>query len=317
MMTKNKMTQQALPTNFSLFSMHTYRQIVTGFALAFAIAPVAAAPLSVIDDSGAQVELKKPAQRVVALAPHVTELLFAAGGGPAIVGVVAYSDFPAAAKSIPQVGDNRQLDMERLIAMKPDLLVVWHHGNSEHQITALRKLGVPMFFSEPKKLDEIPASVEKLGILLGTQPKAQQVASEMRNQLQHLRKTYANRPKVRLFYQVWDKPLYTLNGKHIVSDAMQVCGGENIFASLAITAPNVSIEAVLQENPEVIISGGRVAQPDEGVGMWTGYKSLLATQRGNLLPINADLLSRSGPRMVQGTAMLCELLDKVRNKRPK
>lgn len=312
------MKNNPLPANLS---MTTYCKFIACLAFVLAIvstsALVSAAPLSVRDDSGALVELKKPAQRVISLAPHVTELLFAAGGGAKIVGVVAYSDFPLAAKAIPQVGDNRQFDMERLMALKPDLLVVWQHGNSEQQITALRKLGVPMFYSEPKKLDDIAASVEKLGVLLGTQQEAQQVAGEMRKQLQSLRNKYANRPKVRLFYQVWDKPLYTLNGKHIVSDAMQVCGGENVFAPLAITAPNVSIEAVLQENPEVVISGEKNNHAGDGLSMWAGYKSLLATQRGNLLPINGDLLSRSGPRLLQGTAMLCDLLDIARSKRNK
>ncbi len=303
--------------NLSKQQMNKIEFCATLLAAMLAISPPSFANISVRDDSGALVTVKTPAQRVISLAPHVTELLFAAGGGKHIVGVVAYSDFPAAAKTIPQVGDNRQWDMERIIAMRPDLLVVWQHGNSEQQIEALRKLGVPMFYSEPKKLSDLADSVEKLGQLMGTSQEAQAQASAMRSQLQNLRQQYATRAPVRLFYQVWDKPLYTLNGKHIVSDAMHICGGENVFAALAITAPNVSIEAVLKENPEVIISGEKNNQAGDGLAMWHGYKSLLATQRGNLLPINGDLLSRSGPRMLQGSKMLCELLDVARQKRVK
>ncbi len=292
------------------------KTLLASVLLASCLTHYAHAEISVRDDSGAMVSLKQPAQRVISLAPHVTELLFAAGGGKQVVGVVAYSDFPAAAKAIAQVGDNRQWDMERIIALKPDLLVVWQHGNSEQQIAALRKLGVPLFHSEPKKLDQIADSVAKLGRLLGTDQIAEQQAKTMRSQLQELRQQYSKRAPVRLFYQVWDKPLYTLNGKQIVSDAMQVCGAENVFAALPITAPNVSIEAVLKENPEVIISGEKNNQAGDGLAMWQAYASLLATKRGNLLPINGDLLSRSGPRMLEGTKMLCELLDKVRQKRP-
>ena len=275
----------------------------------------AQAELSVVDDSGKTVSLKTPAKRVISLAPHVTEMIFAAGGGKQLVGVVSYSDFPEEAKKIQNVGDNRQWDMERIIALKPDLLVVWQHGNSERQIDGLRKLGVPLFYSEPKKLDDIAESVQKLGVLMGTEVVAQASAKKYHEQLDQLRARYAQRPVVRMFYQVWDKPLFTLNGKHIVSDAMKLCGGENIFAPLPITAPNVSVEAVIKENPEAIFSGDRSNQSGAGLGLWKNYTSILAVQRGNLFSLDGDLLSRSGPRMIAGAALICEKLDQVRQKR--
>lgn len=279
------------------------------------LAGPAIAAISVQDDAGKTVTLQKPVQRVVTLAPHVTELVFAAGGGARIVGTVSYSDFPAAAKSIPQVGDNRQIDMERVIALKPDLILVWQHGNSERQIEQLRQLGIPLFYSEPRKLDDIAGNILRIGKLLGTDKTAHIATAELRQKLAKLKAQYQNRPPVRTFYQVWDKPLYTLNGQHIVSDALRLCGGENIFADMAVTAPNVSIEAVLQQDPEAIFSGDQQNQASGGVNVWKQYTTMTAVRRGNLFSLDGDLLSRAGPRMIDGAAALCEKLELARQHR--
>ncbi len=272
------------------------------------------AAITVTDDDGKPVTLQKPAQRVVALAPHVTELLFAAGGAEKIVGAVSYSDYPEAAKQVPRVGDNRQVDMERLLAMKPDLLVVWRHGTSERQIDQLRQLGIPIFHSEPKKLDQIADNLEKMGKLLGTEPAANAAAKELRQKLASLRAQYASRPPVRTFYQVWDKPLYTLNGEHIFSDALKACGGQNIFADQKVTAPVVSVEAVLEADPEAVFA---TAEKDYGgVNLWRPYKTFKATRQDNLFTIDGNLLNRAGPRMIAGTAVLCEKLEEARKHRP-
>jgi iron complex transport system substrate-binding protein len=271
------------------------------------------AAISVRDDSGDTVTVPRPAQRIIAIAPHVTELLFAAGGGDRIVGAVSYSDYPEAAKRIPRIGDNRQVDMERVIAMKPDLIVVWRHGNSERQIDALRRLGVPLYHSEPRTLPAIADSLERLGQLMGTESVAQPAAAELRQRLALLARQYTNRPKVRLFYQVWDKPLYTLNGTHIVSDAIRLCGGENIFASMKVTAPVVSVEGVLQQDPEAIF--GSSEKNYGGVNLWRQYPSMRAVRSDNLFTLDGELLNRAGPRMIAGTAALCEKLDVARQRR--
>lgn len=274
-----------------------------------------AAPITVRDDDGNAVTLQKPAQRIISTAPHVTESLFAAGGGDRIVGTVSYSDYPPAAKSIPQVGDNRQIDIERMIALKPDLIVAWQYGNAERQVEQLRQLGIPLFYSEPRRLDDIAGSVQRIGRLLGTDQAAQAASSELRRKLAQLKAQYQNRPPVRTFYQVWDKPLYTLNGQHIVSDALRLCGGKNIFAGMAVTAPNVSIEAVLQQDPEAIVSGDQRNQNGGGVNLWRPYSTMTAVRRGNLFSLDGDLLSRSGPRMIDGAAALCEKLELARQHR--
>jgi len=278
-----------------------------------AMAANASAAITVRDDDGNVVTLQKPAQRVIAMAPHVTELLYAAGGGDKIVGAVTYSDYPEAAKKLPRVGDNRQVDMERIIAMKPDLIVIWMHGSSERQIETLRQLNIPMFHSEPKKLDGIADNILRLGQLLGTESVAQPAAAEIRERFAALAKQYSNRPPVRLFYQVWDKPLYTLNGVSIVSDAMRLCGGVNIFADLKVTAPVVSIEAVLQADPEAIF--GTSEKNYGGVSLWRPYTTMKAVRNDNLFTLDGELLNRAGPRMVPGTAALCEKLELARQHR--
>ena len=270
-------------------------------------------PITVRDDDGNPVTLAKPAQRIIALAPHVTELLFAAGGGERIVGAVSYSDFPEAAKKIPPIGDNRQIDMERVIAMKPDLIVVWMHGSSERQIDTLRQLGIPMFHSEPRKLEDIADSVRRLGQLMGTEAVAQPAAAALQQKLAALRAQYAKRPPVRVFYQVWDKPLYTLNGAHIVSDAIRLCGGENIFASMTVTAPVVTVEGVLQEDPEAVF--GTAEKDYGGINMWRQYPTMKAVRNDNLFTLDGNLLNRAGPRMIDGAAVLCQKIDLARQHR--
>ena len=275
----------------------------------------AQAAITVTDDDGQTVTLQQPARRIVSLAPHVTEMLFSAGGGDRIVGAVKYSDYPPAARDIPRVGDNRLVDIERLLALKPDLLVVWRHNASSRQMDQLRKLGIPLYYSEPHKLEDIPEAILKMGQLMGTTQQAQHTASQLRVQLDSLTARYRNRSPVRVFYQVWAKPLYTLNERHILSDAIRICGGENIFAKLTLVAPSLNPEAVLQENPEVIVSGDRSDQTTSGVEFWKQYPSMLAVRRGNLFALDADLVNRSGPRILAGAAQLCEKLDQARTRR--
>jgi iron complex transport system substrate-binding protein len=275
----------------------------------------ATAEISVRDDAGLTVTLAKPAERVISMAPHVTELLFAAGGGDRVVGAVNYSDYPEEAKHIPRIGSNRDVDIERVMSLQPDLIVAWMHNSSERQIEMVRKLGIPVFQSDPQTLEGISESVRRLGRLMGTGQVAEPAAAHLRQQLKELRTRYAGRPIVRTFYQVWDKPLYTLSGKHIVSDALRLCGAENIFDKLAVTAPIVSIEGVLREDPEAIF--GTAEKNYGGVNLWKPYRTLSAVRNGNLFTVDGNLLNRAGPRMISGAAVLCEKLELARQHRKK
>ena len=289
------------------------KQTILAILVAGSLVGAAQAAVTVRDDAGQAVTVSKPALRVISMAPHVTELLFAAGGGSRVVGAVNYSDYPEAAKSIPRIGSNREIDIERVIALKPDLIVAWMHNSSERQIDLVRKLGVPVFQSDPQSLDSIPESVLRLGRLMGTDAAANTTATQLRKQLAGLRAQYAKRPPVRTFYQVWDKPLYTLSGKSILTDAMRLCGGVNIFDDLNVVAPIVTIESVLQANPEAIIATAE--KNYGGVELWKQYGSVQAVRNKNLFTLDGNLLNRAGPRMIEGTAAMCEVLEQARKHR--
>ncbi|QOY95756.1 cobalamin-binding protein [Massilia sp. UMI-21] len=284
-------------------------------AAALVLAAGARAAVTVVDDAGRRVTLQQPARRVISMAPHATELLFAAGGGKQVVGAMNYSDYPEAAKKLPLVGSNSVIDMERVLALKPDLIVVWHSGNTARQIAQLASLGVPVFHSEPRTLGQVADNVERLGQLLGTQQAAAGVAAGLRARLAALGARYGKRSPVTVFYQIWDQPLYTLNDAQIASDAIRVCGGRNVFGALKVVAPEVSIEAVLAADPEAILAGQRTDPANPGVRLWEPYRSMTAVKRGNLLSVDGELLTRPGPRAIEGAAALCEALEGVRQRR--
>lgn len=276
------------------------------------------AAISVIDDSGAPVTLKHPAQRIVSLAPHATELLYAAGGGARVVGAVTYSDYPPPARQIPRVGDSTALDLERIAALKPDLLVVWLHGNAQRQIDKLRQLGIPMFYSEPRRLTDIPGEIERLGQLLGTSAVAARAALQFRSRYDALQRTYAGQAPVSVFFQVWQNPLMTINGSQMVSDVIRLCGGRNVFADLGALVPTVSTEAVLAANPQAMftatVGATPATRPLADLAMWRRWPQLSAVAHHNLFSIDGDLIDRPGPRVLQGAQIMCRDLDRARQR---
>ncbi|WP_306391178.1 cobalamin-binding protein [Telluria beijingensis] len=291
-------------------------KVLLGAVLAVLCANASAA-IAVVDDAGRTVTLARPAQRVIALAPHVTELLYAAGGGARLVGAVDYSDYPEAAKKLPQVGSYNKIDFERVLALKPDLVVVWHSGNPVRQVEQLERLGIPVYHSEPNRLEQVGVNLLRLGRLLGTEPVARQAAQDYDGRIAALRTRYAGRPTVTVFYQVWDRPLYTLNDDHIASDMVRLCGGRNLFGRLKTIAPEVGVEAVIEADPEVILVGRRDDPKDPGGKMWQAFKGMTAVKRDNLFLIDGDLTNRAGPRTAEGAEQLCAMLEEARGRRPR
>jgi len=284
-------------------------------ALLSALLPAAttaatAAAVSVVDDSGHRITLAAPATRIVSLAPHATELLFAAGAGARVVGVSAYSNFPAEASRLPSVGDAMRADLERIIALKPDLIVGWKSGNNPAQLERLRALGLPVFDSEPRRFDDIASALERLGTLAGSD-EGRIAAARFRDALQQLRERYAARTPVTVFYQIWPSPLMTLNDAHIVSEAIRLCGGINLFGALAPLVPTVSREAVLKANPQAIFVSDEDAR---AFGRWRGYGNLTAVRNDSLFRIDGGVMNRAGPRMLGATALLCDQIDAARRK---
>jgi iron complex transport system substrate-binding protein len=275
------------------------------------------AAVTVTDDSGRELTLPRPARRIISLAPHVTELLFAAGAGRLIVGAVEFSYYPEEAKTIPRVGNNLQLDLERIVGLKPDLIVVWLHGNAQRQLDMLLQLGIPVFYNEPHRLNDIAGSLERLGRLAGTDAVALPAARAFLARASELRARYAGRPPVRVFYEVWDRPLLTINGNQIINDVITLCGGQNVFADLKPLVPPVSIEAVLEADPEVIAAATAEPNMRDNLDNWKVWPRVLAVKRDNLFVIHTDLISRHTPRILEGAQQMCENLDKARAKRPK
>ena len=275
----------------------------------------ATAAISVVDDAGRTVTLTKPAQRIVSLAPHVTELLFAAGAGKSVVGVVRYSDFPAAARQVPVVGDFGALDMETLLSLQPDLIVAWQSGNPAAAMERLLKFNIPVFMSEPRQLEQIATNLERLGVLAGVETTANVASAEFRAQLKQLRANYSGKALVTVFYQIWDRPLITLNREHMISAVLELCSGKNLFAALPVIAPQVSIEAVLAANPDAIIASGSAMSEYHGLGQWARWPSLRAVRNKQVYFVEPDLIQRSTPRILLGAREICEALDRARRYR--
>jgi iron complex transport system substrate-binding protein len=274
-----------------------------------------AAEIRVIDDAGRSVVLSHPAQRIISLAPHMTELLFAAGAGARVVGAVEYSNYPPEARSIARIGDSAQLDLERIVALKPDLVVVWQNGNAQRQLEKLLNLGIPAFYNEPRRLADIARAIEQLGRLAGTEAVAQPAAQAFLARTAALRRRYAGRDPVTLFYQIWDQPLMTVNGEHLISDVIGMCGGRNVFAGMGALTPEISTESVLAADPEAIGGVSAEAGQAQNLDAWKQWPRLTAVARGNLFVIDADIISRNTPRILDGAEQLCEQLAAARARR--
>lgn len=300
------------------------RWLMAALALAgsvgLGVAQPVRASVSVVDDAGERVTLAAPARRVVALSPHAVELAYAAGGGRYLVGAVSYSDYPSAAKALPRVGGYHALDLERIVALKPDLIIVWRHGNNERELERLRALGIALYDSEPHQVDGVATDLIALGTLFGTPREAETAAADYRAKIAALRAQYAGRSPVSVFYQVWSDPLMTLNGTHVISDLIALCGGRNVFAKLAPLVPTVSTEAVVAADPEAIVTASQGATPADapppGFALWRAWPRMTAVARGNLFAVDGDLIDRPGPRLADGAEQLCRDLDIARARRP-
>ena len=277
----------------------------------FIISSVRAA-VSVIDDESNKIVLDKPAQRIISLAPNITESLFAAGAGDKIIGAVSYSDYPAAAKKIPRVGGYPSLDLEKIVSLNPDLVIAWTSGNNKQQVQKIRDFGITVFFSEPRYPDDIAKTIQRFGVLAGTQNIADKAANDFLQHYHSLQKEFSDKKKIKVFYQIWNKPIMTISGQHLISDIIELCGGENVFSDLNTITPRISLESVLASNSEVIVSGGMGKARPEWIEEWKPWKTLPAVKNEQLYFIDPALMQRVGPRILQGADKLCEFLEEAR-----
>ncbi len=289
----------------------TFTKIVLVFCVC--TSQVLFAQVQVIDDFGNEVSLSAPAERIVSLAPHVTESLFAAGAGDKIVATVQFSDFPAAAADIPQIGSSREISLESLVSADPDLVIIWASFNGEELAERIKSLGYTVYLDEPRRLEDIANAISRFGTLAGTGEVAEAAAKDFTMRLNRLRDSYSNLESVKVFYEIWNEPLTTLNGDHLISDIIQMCGGRNVFEAAIPIAPVVSTESVLSADPQLIVVSGMDEERPEWLDEWQDWPGLSAAENGHLRFIPPDLLQRSAPRVIQGAEMMCEYISDVRS----
>ena len=269
------------------------------------------AEIKVVDDSGKDVILNAPAKRIISLAPHTTELLFTAGAEKKLIGVVDYSNYPQAAKKLPSVGSGYLLDIEKILSLEPDLIVGWKSGNQSAQLMQLRNLGLNLYLSEPRSLEDVAENLRSLGLLIGNEKQANKLADDYLSKIEALKYKYKGAKPVRVFYQVWQQPLFTVNSEHIISHVIELCGGVNIFAELKVLSPQIDIESVISRNPEVIVAGAGETRED-WLQNWQNWPSIKAVNDNQLYGIDADLIVRHTTRILQGANLMCEALQKAR-----
>ncbi len=270
-----------------------------------------AQPISVIDDDRRTVTLTQPAQRIISLAPSLTELLYAAGAGAQVIGVSEYSDFPPEASRLPVIGRYDLLNMEAIVALAPDLIVAWRSGNPRSAVQSLIELGLNVYVAEPTTIASIADHIERFATLAGTRPSGMAAAKDFREQLTRLSDTYQGRTSVSVFYQVWNEPLISVGGNELINDIIRLCGGSNIFDDLGL-APKVSEEAVLLRNPQVIIASGMDAARPAWLDDWLRWPQLRAVANDDLYFVPPDLVQRHSLRVLSGTQQTCEHIEKAR-----
>ncbi len=276
-------------------------RITLGLCLLLAM-PVQAATLRLVDDAGQTLEFTQPPQRIISLTPHLTELLFAVGAGSQVVGVDSASDYPQAVQALPRVGGYSRINFERILALKPDLVIVWAGGNRAADIHGLKKMGVPVLHTQATRLDDVARLLRLIGQASGHVESGNAAAQKFSAQLAALEVSTRRQPPINVFYQVWDRPLMTVGGAHWISDALSLCGAHNVFADLRGQSPVVSREAVLQRAPALIVGGSDA--PDLR-RLWLSFASLPAVKNNAFVSVDADLLHRPTPRLLEGVAGLC------------
>lgn len=259
---------------------------------------------------GACVAHAEPAQRIVSLAPHLTELAFTAGAGDRIVATVEYSDHPPAARKIPRIGDAFRVDLERLLALRPDAVLVWESGTPAQVIERVRSLKLNVVAFETHRLADVARVVRALGKLAGTSAIADEAAQRYERDIDALRTQYRGRATLSVFLQINDRPLYTVNGRHIMSEIVELCGGSNVFAQLNELAPAIGVEAVIAANPQVIISTDDTV-PD-AAQEWRNWQHIAAVRASNVYTLRSDDIARATTRLTVGAQEVCRTLDTAR-----
>jgi iron complex transport system substrate-binding protein len=284
-------------------------KLIAAVVLVSFLAAARAASVNAIDDTGRKLTLPHVPQKIVSIAPGATEMLFAAGAGSRVIATVEFSDEPAAAREVPRIGDSNAIDMERVVALKPDVIVIWEGGNNIGQVAQLERLGIPLYRERVTRLAELAPSLRRLGALADTRDAAEKSARDVETRLAALGKRFGGRAPITVLLQVWNRPIYTVGGTQMMSDSLRLCGGRNIFADLKTPGPAVDVEAIIARNPQAIVAVAPPGTANEWLAEWKRFSTLAAVKNGALIPFEDQRLSRLGPSAVGGTEALCEALQ--------
>jgi iron complex transport system substrate-binding protein len=306
-------TTDARPSSYAS-GMSAHRWLVY---VAMALLPGIAGAVAVQDDDRNTIELPGPANRIVSLAPGATAMLFAAGAGDRVVGTSAYSDEPAAARRIERIGDAQSFDLERILALRPDVVVVWTGGTSLAEVARLESVGLRIYHHHVTRLDDFPDSLRRLGVLAGTDAQANSAAAQLAQRIAALRSHYPQRRDASVFVQLWDRPLYTVGRDQIITDVIHACGFRSAYEDLNDASPAVTIESVLARNPDIILaltSDRHAAQ--SWLAQWREFNSMKAQRNAHVIAWSDERLTRIGPSVVDAAEVLCKALPAVESPGP-
>jgi iron complex transport system substrate-binding protein len=301
----------------STFVTHANSYVASGHPEDSAGTGAANTRVTVVDDFGRRVTVSYPPKRIVSLAPGATAMLSAAGAGSRIVATIEYSGQPPSEQAIPKIGNAEAVDMERLIAAKPDVVVVWPDGNNPAQLATIARLGIPIYEQEAVTLAGIAESIRRLGRLAGTTGVAARAADVLEAKLADLVGRYGHVPQPpTAFLEVWDHPLYTVGGRELMSDALRVCGVRNVFGDLPQRAPAIGVEAVLARNPDILIAAAPPGRGKSWLAAWRRFPSLRAVKTGHLMVFEDQRLVGLGPGAIDATAGMCRKIAGLLGQRP-
>jgi len=270
-----------------------------------------AADITLTQANGDELTLSSPAQRIITLAPNLAEIVFAAGAGEQLKAVVEYSNFPAQVQQIRRVGDAFRIDLEQIMALEPDLVIAWASGNPQAALQKLEQLGIIVWQIEITRPEEIADAVANISRAAGTEAVGQTAARQLRDRIEQLRLQNAHKDPVNYFFQIAPRPLYTINGQHIISRGLEVCGARNVFADLSTLAPPINRESVIMANPQAMIAP-ESASDGNALDIWLQWPQLQAVKNKKMLYLPADEISQAVPRLLDSIALACKFLDDVR-----
>lgn len=269
--------------------------------------------------NAAQINNTRPT--IITLSPHLAEIVSELGATDQLIGVSDASNFPTSVKQIKRVADFQNINLELIKQLNPDIILIWKTGTSAKQQLALKSIfknsSTQLIETDASSLSEIATEFERLGKIIGKENQGKEIAIKFREKLKQIEIQNRNKPSVSVFYQAWPSPLMTLNGKHLISDMIRICSGKQIFSDQNILVPTVSIESVIQLNPEVILSASQNDDHKDidNFSIWKKYPNLKVNQLKGYLNINGDIITRPTSRSLLATQEICSFLDEIRNKK--